>query len=46
VLAATDELIRLDKQFGFHRRSISDPSGDEVVQLLITFAEPSLLAIG
>jgi hypothetical protein len=26
VLAATDELIRLDKQLGFHRRGISNPT--------------------
>src|SRR6266542_2805694 len=37
-IAATDEPIRLDKQFCFHRRRIPDPGGNEVVQL-IAFAE-------
>jgi hypothetical protein len=34
-IAAADEPIRLNKQFCLHRRRISDPGGNEVVQLII-----------
>src|SRR5713226_5319497 len=34
-IAAPDEPIRLDKQFGLHRRCIPDPSRNEVVQLIV-----------
>ena len=36
--SATDKPIRLNQQFGFHRRRIPDPGGNEVVQLIV-FAE-------
>src|SRR5437588_1487014 len=34
-IAAPDEPIRLDKQFGLHRRCIPDPGRNEVVQLIV-----------
>jgi hypothetical protein len=34
-IAAADEPVGLDKQFGFHSRRIPDPSRDEVVQLIV-----------
>src|SRR2546430_698821 len=40
-IVAADEPIRLNQQFGFHRRCIPDPSRNEVVQL-IALAERKL----